>query len=61
MLLFIPLLFDAQSNFLPVLLTPWKTNEFAQMRLRLIKAFLGNEPLVLCLDETGDEKKGVMP
>ncbi|MBD0390746.1 MAG: hypothetical protein ICV54_30705 [Nostoc sp. C3-bin3] len=22
------------------------------------KAFLGNEPLVLCLDETGDEKKG---
>jgi SRSO17 transposase len=38
--------------------TPWKTNEFDQMRLRLIKAFLGNEPLVLCLDETGDEKKG---
>jgi SRSO17 transposase len=28
------------------------------MRLRLIKATIGDEPIILCIDETGDEKKG---
>ena len=38
--------------------TPWDTKAFHQMRLRLIKATIGDEPIILCIDETGDEKKG---
>jgi len=38
--------------------TPWDVKAFHQMRLRLIKATVGDEPIILCIDETGDEKKG---
>lgn len=38
--------------------TPWNTKEFRQMRLWLIKVSLGDKPIILCIDETGDEKKG---
>jgi SRSO17 transposase len=34
------------------------TKAFHQMRLQLIKAAVGEEPIILCIDETGDEKKG---
>ncbi|MBV9385555.1 MAG: transposase [Chroococcidiopsidaceae cyanobacterium CP_BM_ER_R8_30] len=38
--------------------TPWDVKAFHQMRLWLIKVSLGETPIVLCIDETGDEKKG---
>lgn len=38
--------------------TPWDTKAFREMRLRLIKLLLGDKPIILCIDETGDEKKG---
>jgi SRSO17 transposase len=38
--------------------TPWDVQAFRLRRLWLIKAALGDEPIILCIDETGDEKKG---
>lgn len=38
--------------------TPWNVKAFRELRLWLIKQTIGNQPIVLCLDETGDEKKG---
>lgn len=38
--------------------TPWNVNKFREMRLWLIKVTIGEQPIILCLDETGDEKKG---
>ena len=38
--------------------TPWDVKAFCQMRLWLIKVAIGETPIVLCIDETGDEKKG---
>lgn len=38
--------------------TPWDTKAFHQMRLQLIKAAVGEKSTSLCIDETGDEKKG---
>jgi len=29
-----------------------------EMRLWLIKMSIGDKPIILCIDETGDEKKG---
>ena len=38
--------------------TPWNVKAFQQMRLQLILVAIGDQPMVLCIDETGDEKKG---
>lgn len=38
--------------------TPWNVLEFRQMRLWLILVSIGDRPIKLCIDETGDEKKG---
>lgn len=37
---------------------PWDVLEFRSIRLWLIKISIGNQPVQLCIDETGDEKKG---
>jgi SRSO17 transposase len=37
--------------------TPWNIFEFRQMRLWLILVSIGDRPIKLCIDETGDEKK----
>lgn len=49
---------DGQSlhNFLRDSL--WDVSAFREMRLWLIKASIGHRPIILCIDETGDEKKG---
>lgn len=38
--------------------TPWDVRALREMRLWLIKVSVGDEPIILCIDETGDEKKG---
>ena len=38
--------------------TPWDVKALRARRLWLIKVSLGDEPIRLCIDETGDEKKG---
>lgn len=38
--------------------SPWKASELRQQRLELITRVLHGRPLVLCIDETGDRKKG---
>lgn len=38
--------------------SPWKASELRQKRLDLITQVLHGRPLVLCIDETGDRKKG---
>lgn len=38
--------------------TSWDVKAFRELRLWLIKETIGNQPMILCIDETGDEKKG---
>lgn len=38
--------------------SPWESSVFREKRLQLIATLLGDKPLVLCIDETGDRKKG---
>lgn len=38
--------------------TPWNVNEFREMRLWIILVSIGDRTIKLCIDETGDEKKG---
>ncbi len=49
---------DGQSlhNFLRDSL--WDITAFREMRLWLTKIAIGDSPITLCIDETGDEKKG---
>lgn len=37
---------------------PWQVAQLRLTRLRLIKQLIGNQPITLCIDETGDVKKG---
>lgn len=37
---------------------PWKVSHLRATRLWLIKQLIGEQPIVLCIDETGDAKKG---
>lgn len=37
--------------------TPWNVKAFREMRLWLIKVSIGEQPIKLCIDETGDEKR----
>jgi SRSO17 transposase len=49
---------DAQSfhHFLTQL--PWEISTLRQRRLALIKSVVKERPFILCIDETGDKKKG---
>lgn len=38
--------------------TPWDIKAFRESRLWSIKATIGSQPIILCIDETGDKKKG---
>ena len=38
--------------------SPWDVATFRQTRLWLTKLFIGNQEIILCIDETGDKKKG---
>lgn len=38
--------------------TPWNVKEFREMRLWIILVSIGDRTIKLCIDETGDEKKG---
>lgn len=37
---------------------PWEVPQLRSTRLWLIKQLIGNQPITLCIDETGDVKKG---
>jgi SRSO17 transposase len=36
----------------------WSVKQFRETRLRLLKKFLGEREIIVCIDETGDRKKG---
>lgn len=38
--------------------SPWSVDVLRQRRLALVKQVVGDRPLTLCIDETGDRKKG---
>src|SRR4028119_1663308 len=38
--------------------SPWSTTALRQRRLELLKRLVGDRPITLCVDETGDRKKG---
>lgn len=38
---------------------PWEVSQLRATRLWLIKQIIGEQPIVLCIDETGDVKKGL--
>jgi SRSO17 transposase len=37
---------------------PWEVTQLRSTRLWLIKQLIGDQPIGLCIDETGDVKKG---
>jgi SRSO17 transposase len=49
---------NAQSLQQFLVKSPWSASDLRQRRLELIRAVLGERPLVLVIDETGDRKKG---
>ena len=49
---------DAQSFHHFLTRSPWEVATFRQKRLDLIKAVLKGRAFILCIDETGDKKKG---
>lgn len=38
--------------------TPWNVKAFRELRLWLIKVAIREQPIILCIDETGDDKVG---
>lgn len=52
---------DGQSlhNFLRD--SPWDVKAIRELRLWPIKAEIGDKPIILCIDETGDKKKEAPP
>jgi len=38
--------------------SPWKVEELRKKRLELIKQAIGKREIYVCIDETGDKKKG---
>jgi SRSO17 transposase len=38
--------------------SPWEVATLREKRLQLVKQVVGDRPLILCIDETGDKKKG---
>ena len=49
---------DAQALHHFLSASPWSVDALRQRRLDLIKQVVGDRPLTLCIDETGDRKKG---
>lgn len=49
---------DAQSLHHFLCVSPWQTNELRNKRLAIIKEIVGELPITICIDETGDKKKG---
>src|SRR5262245_1033652 len=49
---------DAQSFHHFLTQSPWEVTTLRQRRLALIKSVVQERPFVLCIDETGDKKKG---
>lgn len=49
---------NAQSLQQFLVKSPWSASDLRQRRIELIRAVVGNRPLVLVIDETGDRKKG---
>jgi SRSO17 transposase len=49
---------DAQSLHHFLTHSPWTVSTLRKKRLDLIKAILQERPFILCIDETGDKKKG---
>jgi SRSO17 transposase len=49
---------DAQALHHFLTQSPWEVATLRQQRLALIRAVLKERPFILCLDETGDKKKG---
>ncbi len=40
---------------------PWEVSQLRSTQLWLTKQLIGNQPMPLCIDETGDVKKGQAP
>ena len=49
---------DAQAFHHFLTQSPWEVAMLRQKRLALLKAVLQERPFILCIDETGDKKKG---
>jgi SRSO17 transposase len=49
---------DAQALHHVVAYAPWSVDELRRRRLTLVKQALADRPFILCIDETGDRKKG---
>jgi SRSO17 transposase len=49
---------DAQAFHHFLTCSPWEVAPFRQKRLDLLKAVIKERAFILCLDETGDKKKG---
>jgi SRSO17 transposase len=49
---------DAQALHHMVAYAPWSVHELRKRRLTLVKQALAGRPFILCIDETGDRKKG---
>lgn len=49
---------DAQSLHHFLASSPWHASALRQRRLELLKQCIGDRPFTLCIDETGDRKKG---
>jgi SRSO17 transposase len=49
---------DAQALHHFLTASPWSADALRQQRLALTKQVVGDRPLTVCIDETGDRKKG---
>jgi SRSO17 transposase len=49
---------DAQALHHVVAYAPWSVQELRGRRLTLLRQALKERPFILCIDETGDRKKG---
>src|SRR6516225_8467751 len=49
---------DAQALHHVVAYTPWSVQEVCKRRLTLLRQALNGRKFVVCIDETGDRKKG---
>lgn len=49
---------DAQALHHLIAYAPWSVHELRKRRLTLVKQALAGRPFILCIDETGDRKKG---
>src|SRR5262245_36822753 len=49
---------DAQSLHHFLTASPWEVTAFRQKRLERIKSVVNGRAFILCIDETGDKKKG---